>query len=100
MAHGERLDGHVKESCTTTPLSTLGVHVRRARSNFSNALNFRRSTIAALVLDDIAHSACRDSRYLGTTSIAPVEKTAGSHGFLPPIHCKSVPGVISSSPCL
>ena len=36
----------------------------------------------------------------GTTSIAPVEKTAGSHGFLPPIHCKSVPGVISSSPCL
>src|SRR6516165_3661458 len=32
--------------CTTTPLSTLGVHVRRARSNFSNALNFRRSAIA------------------------------------------------------
>jgi hypothetical protein len=50
--------------------------------------------------DDIAHSDCRDSRHLGTTSIAPVEKTAGSHGFLPPIHCKSVPGVISSSPCL
>jgi hypothetical protein len=25
---------------------------------------------------------------------------AGSYGFLPPIHCKSVPGVISSNPCL
>jgi len=25
---------------------------------------------------------------------------AGSHVFLPPIHCKSVPGVISSNPCL
>src|SRR6516225_10652966 len=23
-----------------------------------------------------------------------------SHGFLPPIHCKSVPGIISSYPCL
>jgi len=41
-----------------------------------------------------------NSRHLGTTSLAPVEETAGSHGFLPPIHCKSMPGVISSSPCL
>jgi hypothetical protein len=28
----------------------------------------------------------------------PLEIT--SHGFLPPIHCKSVPGIISSYPCL
>lgn len=27
-------------------------------------------------------------------------KDAGSHVFLPPIHCRSVPGVISSNPCL
>jgi hypothetical protein len=55
------------------------------------------------------------SRYLGrpgkmvipchqSVSPAAVHKSpaggAGSYGFLPPIHCKSVPGVISSNPCL
>jgi hypothetical protein len=54
MAHGERLHGHVKESCTTTPLSTLGVHVRRAGSIFSKALNFCRSAIAPVPLAGIA----------------------------------------------
>jgi hypothetical protein len=52
MAHGERLHGHVKESCTTTPLSTLGVHVRRARSIFSKALNFRCSDFKSNLLPD------------------------------------------------
>jgi hypothetical protein len=43
IAHGDRLDGHVEEGCTKR------IHVRPARSNFSNALNFCRSAIAALV---------------------------------------------------
>src|SRR6516225_7942992 len=29
-----------------------------------------------------------------------VTREISSHGFLPPIHCKSVPGIISSYPCL
>ena len=29
-----------------------------------------------------------------------VTSESTSHGFLPPIHCKSVPGIISSYPCL
>ena len=33
----------LRRACTTTPLSTLGVHVRPARSTLSNALNFCRS---------------------------------------------------------
>ena len=49
IAHGERLGGHVKEGRRITPLSTLRVHVRPARSILSNALNFCRSAIAALV---------------------------------------------------
>ena len=29
-----------------------------------------------------------------------VTREISAHGFLPPIHCKSVPGIISSYPCL
>jgi hypothetical protein len=43
FAHGERLYGHVDGGCTKR------VHVKPARSIFSNALNFCRSAIAALV---------------------------------------------------
>src|SRR6516162_8024754 len=52
IAHGERLDGHVEEGCRTTPLSTLRVHVRPARSIFSEALNFCCSAIVLEVAAD------------------------------------------------
>jgi len=47
IAHGERLGGH-GVGCTTH-FSALGVHVRPARSIFSNALNLCRSAIASFV---------------------------------------------------
>jgi hypothetical protein len=47
MASGS--NGHVEEGCRTTHFSTLRVQVRPVRSIFSNALNFCRSAIAALV---------------------------------------------------
>jgi len=31
---------------------------------------------------------------------SPRAKAPHAYGFLPPIHCKSVPGIISSYPCL
>jgi len=49
IAHGERLYGHVEEGCTNHALLDLSVHVRPARSIFSNALNFCCSAIAVLV---------------------------------------------------
>ena len=39
----------LRRACRTTPFSNLRVHVRPARSIFSNALNFRCSAIAAFV---------------------------------------------------
>ena len=50
IADGERLGGHVELGRRITPLSTLRVHVRPARSIFSDALNLRCSAMAALVL--------------------------------------------------
>jgi len=64
IAHGERLGGH-GVGCTTH-FSALGVHVRPARSIFSNALNFCRSAIAALVRSIVvAHRTLPDDLVYG-----------------------------------
>ena len=76
----------------------------------NDRIDVARENLRALVEQAAAYSGAADEdlisqRIAETARPSPEPSTAStpkfrSHVFLPPIHCRSVSGVISSSPCL